>query len=70
MEQRKDVRSMIASLDAAVLYGAVVGYFPWLHKYLIGSDTTMAILTKVFPNIPNPVAYIFEVRSNITQIVS
>lgn len=63
MEKRKDVKNMMSSLDKALLYGTFVGYVPWLHRYLIGNDTMMAILTWLFPKAPNPIAYIFDVLS-------
>jgi cytochrome P450 len=47
MEERKDVRDMIAGIEFGLWYGSIVGQIPELHPWLLGSPLLNHILTTV-----------------------
>ena len=47
MERRTDVDNVISGIEMGLMYGAVVGQMPWLHKLLLGNLTTRKLLAKV-----------------------
>ncbi|KAL3459726.1 cytochrome P450 [Aspergillus heterothallicus] len=61
MEKRKDVHGMIASIEKALMYGAMIGQVPGLHKWLLGNNLWLWILRNLFPNVPNPIVHIINI---------
>ena len=49
MEQRRDVDDMIEGINIALHYVKIIGQFPFLHGWLIGSDVIKAIWLRILP---------------------
>jgi hypothetical protein len=47
MEQRKDVRDMIAGLEFGLWYGSLVGQIPELHPWMLGNPVLNHVLATV-----------------------
>jgi hypothetical protein len=61
MEEGRDVNQMIGSLDGIFQYVKVVGQYPGLHPYLMGSETFARIVMKLFPAFPDPIRSFLQV---------
>jgi hypothetical protein len=48
MEERKDVRDMIAGLEFGLWYGSLVGQIPELHPWILGNP----VLNHVMATVP------------------
>lgn len=63
MEERKDVRNMIAGIDAVLPYAGIVGQIPALHPWLAGNEKLMSLLARIpFIKIPDPLRTMVQVR--------
>lgn len=62
MEEARDINQMIETLNGGFQYIKVVGQFPGLHQYLLGSDIFTGTLKKIFPDMPDPVRTLMQVR--------
>jgi hypothetical protein len=55
MEQRADINNMIGDLDGIFSYVKVVGQYPKLHPWLMGSRAFVSAVKRLLPNLPDPV---------------
>ena len=53
MEEGCDVNNMIRDIDDAFQYVKIIGQYPGLHRYLMGNETFILILRKIFPDLPD-----------------
>jgi hypothetical protein len=60
MEERKDVDGMIAGIDQGLQYIKIVGQFPHLHPYLVGSTLAAVLLFRLF-NVPDTMGKFMKV---------
>jgi cytochrome P450 len=62
MEQRKDIDSMIARIDAGLkYYVGIIGQFPHLHPYLGGNTKLTNFLTSHIQGAKDPLRGFFDV---------
>jgi hypothetical protein len=65
MEQRKDVKEMIAGLDFGLQYAGIVGQAPSLHSWLMGNTLVAKILVaQPFLKIADPLRTMVDVSIN------
>ncbi|KAK7900757.1 Cytochrome p-450 [Exophiala xenobiotica] len=64
MEEGRDVNQMIGSLDGIFQYVKVVGQYPGLHPYLMGSETFARIVMKLFPAFPDPIRSFLQITED------
>jgi len=61
MEERKDVHNVIAGIDSGLLYPALVGQVPWLHKFLFGNPTVRSMLEALIGGGKSPIPIVTKV---------
>lgn len=62
MEERRDVKGMISSIDTVLPYAGIVGQVPDLHPWLVGNQRLMKFLKSIpFLELPDPLRNIVEV---------
>ncbi|CAL3970624.1 unnamed protein product [Diplocarpon coronariae] len=68
MEQRKDVRDMIAGLETTQKYCALVGQVDGLHPWLAGNQKLMRALEAIPGlNVPNPLRTFVQVSTHLAE---
>ncbi len=61
LEKKGDVLGMMEGGHFIAYYFGVVGQVPWLHWYLLGSQTFMKLYKKLAPDAPDPMGDLFTV---------
>jgi hypothetical protein len=61
MENRKDMNGVIAGLEMGLMYGSIVGQFPWLHGWLLGSLTVRRVITMINGGVGDPIDIVTKV---------
>jgi hypothetical protein len=58
MENRKDVKGVIAGIEGGLVYAGVVGQIPWLHGWLLGNPVTKKLLSIIIGGAGDPLPII------------
>jgi cytochrome P450 len=63
MEEQRDVKNMIAGIDALLPYVGIVGQIPALHPWLAGNEKLIRLLARIpFLDIPDPLIIMVQAR--------